>query len=130
MGDDLVVDRGEGAVEVGAEADVLDGGGAVADQGGQLAAGQRDLDGVPGAARGHDRQDSLRAGVPLEPKPPPTCSETTVICRGRMPNAVARLSRTVVEPWLESWTVRCPSSSHRAVVACGSMGWLCRAPTV
>lgn len=64
--------------------------------------------------------------VPFDPKPPPTCSETTVIRSGSRPSARARLSRTLAEPWLESWTVRCPSA-HTAVAACGSMGWLCSA---
>ncbi len=61
--------------------------------------------------------------VPLEPKPPPTCSERTVMRSGSRPKTWARLLRTALEPWLESWTVRCPSS-HQAVAACGSMGWL------
>ncbi len=68
-------------------------------------------------------------GVPLEPKPPPTCSEWTVMSSGPSPSTWARPSRTVVEPWLESWTVRCPSAQS-ALDACGSMGWLCSPPRV
>ncbi len=49
-----------------------------------------------------------------------------MIRSGLMPNAWARLPRTLSEPWLESWTVRWPSD-HSAVAACGSMGWLCSA---
>lgn len=37
-------------------------------------------------------------GVPFDPNPPPTCSETTVTCSVPSPNIRARLSRTLVEP--------------------------------
>ena len=53
--DDLVADGGERAVALGAEPDVLDGRGAVADDGEHLLTGERQLDGSTGdTLRGHD----------------------------------------------------------------------------
>lgn len=63
-------------------------------------------------------------GVPLEPKPPPTCSLMTVTCAGSMAKSAASVSRTALDPWLESCTVSRPSFQW-ATAACGSMGWLC-----
>lgn len=59
--DDLVGERGDGAVELRSESDALHGGGAVAHDGGQLASWQGEFDGAPGVARGHGGEHGLWA---------------------------------------------------------------------
>jgi hypothetical protein len=62
-------------------------------------------------------------GVPLEPKPPPTCGETTRTSSSSRPNTLAIVVRTAVTPCVESYSVSEPSP-HTAVAACGSIGLL------
>lgn len=130
VGGDLVGEGGERAVRTGAQAHAVQGGRAVADDGREVAPGQGEGDGTAGVPCGHDREDDVRAGVPLQPKAPPTCSETTVTRSAGSPKREASVERTSPDPWLESYTVRVPASASQwAVAACGSMGWLCSGGT-
>jgi hypothetical protein len=65
-------------------------------------------------------------GVPLDPKPPPTCGEMIRTCSGSSPKTSAIVARAGAAPCVESWIVS-RSPSHTAMLACGSIGLLCTA---
>ena len=69
---------------------------------------------------------TLARGIPLAPKPPPTCSAITRTCPGSSPNTAATCPAARDGPWVASYTVSV-SPCHAATVACGSIGWLCSA---
>src|SRR5699024_5060933 len=74
------------------------------------------LTGRPGTARAA-RAVSMRSacGIPLEPKPPPTCGLMMRICSGPSPRIGAIMSRAGCAPCVDSHRVS-SSSSHRATV--------------
>ena len=99
-------DRGQPAVRVGAEPHALDRRRPVAGEREHLLAGERELDrAADGLARRARREHGCGRGVPLEPKPPPTCGEIT---------------RTLLR--LEPEDLR-----ERAARACARPGWSRRA---
>jgi hypothetical protein len=68
VGGDLVQERGEGALFGGAEAEAVQGGRAMADEGGQKAAGQGHGDGASGLPRRHRGEHHVGAWRPLGPE--------------------------------------------------------------
>jgi len=79
--------------------------------------------GAPTTRAARTASTTFGRALPLEPKPPPTCSARTRTSAGSTPNSVARSPATALVPWVESQTVRA-SPSQTAVLACGSMGLL------
>ena len=110
----LVEDRREAPVGVGAEPDPLQRRRAVTGEGELLGRVVVSFTGRSTTLAASAASTTFGRGVPLEPKPPPTCGESTRTWSGAMANSFASVSRTGATPWLESCSVSVPLSQTRS----------------
>ena len=124
--EDVMAQRHEPAVRAGAQPHPLDRRRPVAGHREHLRPGNRTLDRPPDHPRGHRREDHVGPRHALGPEPAADVLGDHPHAAGSSPNTAAIWPAARDGPWVASYKVSV-SPCHAAMLACGSIGWLCSA---